>query len=76
MNPLHFGVVMVMNMAIGFITPPLGIHLFVGTGLDKRVKFNDLVRNIIPQFLVLVVVLMLVTYVEVFSLGLVDLLAA
>lgn len=73
MDPIHFGVVMVMNMAIGFITPPLGIHLFVGVGLDERVKFNDLVRHIIPQFLVLVVVLLLVTFIPGISMGLVDL---
>lgn len=76
MEPLHFGVVMVMNMAIGFITPPLGIHLFVGVGLDKRVIFNDLVRNIIPMFLSLVVVLMLVTYFEGISMFLVDILGS
>lgn len=73
MDPIHFGVVMVMNMAIGFITPPLGIHLFVGVGLDERVRFNDLVRHIIPQFLVLVVVLLLVTFIPAFSMGLLDL---
>lgn len=72
MDPIHFGVVMVMNMAIGFITPPLGIHLFVGVGLDRRVKFNDLVRNIIPQFLVLAVVLLLVTFIPALSMGLVN----
>lgn len=75
MSPVHFGVVMVMNMAIGFITPPLGIHLFVGVGLDKRVKFNDLVKNILVMFLVLTVVLMLVTYIEPISMFLVKLLS-
>lgn len=72
MDPLHFGVVMVMNLAIGFITPPLGMHLFVGVGLDERVEFNDLVKNIIPTFLVLVGVLLLVTFVPAFSMGLVN----
>ena len=73
MDPIHFGVVMVMNMAIGFITPPLGIHLFVGVGLDKRVKFNELVRAVMPQFVALVVVLMLITYIPEISMGLVNL---
>ncbi len=72
MDPLQFGVVMVMNLAIGFITPPLGMHLFVGVGLDERVEFNDLVKNIIPTFLVLVGVLLLVTFVPALSMGLVN----
>ena len=76
MDPIHFGVVMVMNMAIGFITPPLGIHLFVGVGLDKRVVFNDLVKNIIPMFLALVVVLMFVTYIPELSMFLVNIMGS
>jgi C4-dicarboxylate transporter DctM subunit len=71
-NPIHFGVVMVMNMTIGFITPPLGIHLFVGSGLDKRVKFNELVKEIWPQFITLCIILLLVTYVPDVSLFLVN----
>lgn len=70
-DPVHFGVIMVMNMAIGFVTPPLGIHLFVGVGLDKRVKFGDLVSEIWKPFLALVIVLMLVTYIPDISLFLV-----
>jgi len=61
-DPVQFGVIMVMNMTMGLITPPLGINLFVASGLDTRVKFPEVVKHILPPFLVLVVVLMLVTY--------------
>lgn len=73
-DPVQFGVVMVMNMTMGLITPPLGINLFVAAGLDKRVKFSEMVRHILPPFLVLVAVLMLVTYFPGISLSLVKLL--
>lgn len=73
-DPVHFGVIMVMNMTMGLITPPLGINLFVAAGLDTRVKFSDILKHILPPFLVLVVVLMLVTYVPDIALCMVKLL--
>ena len=73
---MQFGVVIVMNLTMGLITPPLGINLFVAEGLDKRVKFNEQVRAVIPLFIVLVIVLMLVTYVPDISLALVKVLRA
>ncbi len=75
-DPVQFGVVIVMNLTMGLITPPLGINLFVAEGLDKRVKFNEQVRAVIPLFIVLVIVLMLVTYVPDISLALVKVLRA
>ena len=50
-NPIHFGTIMVMNMTIGLITPPLGINLFVAQGIDKRATFSAICKNIIPLFL-------------------------
>jgi len=73
-HPVHFGVIMVLNMAIGFITPPTGIHIFVACGLDKRVTFNGVLREVFPMFVVLIVLLMLVTYIEPLSMGLIRLL--
>jgi C4-dicarboxylate transporter DctM subunit len=73
MDPLQFGVVMVMNMAIGLITPPLGINLFVGVGLDRRVKFNEVVSSVIPALVTLIIILMLVTYIPELSMFLVNL---
>ena len=70
-DPVQFGVVMVMNLTMGLITPPLGINLFVSTGIDKRVDFGDQVKRVMPMFILLVLVLMLVTYIPSISLMLV-----
>ena len=70
-DPIQFGVVMVMNLTMGLITPPLGINLFVANGIDKRVVFSEQVKKVIPMFIALVLVLMLVTYIPGISLFLV-----
>ena len=72
-DPIQFGVVMVMNLTMGLITPPLGINLFVATGIDKRVVFGEQVKHVLPMFILLVGVLMLVSYVPIISLFLVNL---
>ena len=73
-DPVQFGVIMVMNMTMGLITPPLGINLFVAAGIDKRGTFRDELKYIWPLFGVLVIVLMLVTYIPGISMTLVKLL--
>lgn len=59
---VHFGVIMVLNLAIGFITPPLGANLFMACQVGK-IKFDDLVKQIVPWIIVMIVVLMLITYI-------------
>lgn len=71
-NPVQFGVVMVMNLTMGLITPPLGINLFVAQGIDKRVTFGEQVKQVMPMFLLLCVILFLVTYVPEISLCLIS----
>lgn len=71
-DPVQFGVIMVMNMTIGLITPPLGINLFVAQGLDKRAPFSAICKNVLPLFLGEVLVLLLVTFIPSLSLGLVS----
>ncbi|MEM7021776.1 MAG: TRAP transporter large permease [Pseudomonadota bacterium] len=61
-DPIHFGVVMVLNLMIGMITPPIGLNLFVISAIAK-VGVIDVFRDAIPYFVVLVGVLLLVTYV-------------
>ncbi len=61
-HPLHFGVVVVMNLMIGLITPPLGLCLFVCCSVAK-VDFTKLVRAATPFILVEIVVLFIVTYI-------------
>lgn len=62
MDPVHFGVVMIFNLAIGTITPPVGTGLFVGAGV-ARVRVETAIRGLGPFYLLLVGVLLLVTYV-------------
>jgi TRAP-type C4-dicarboxylate transport system permease large subunit len=68
-DPIHFGVVMVLNLMIGMITPPIGLNLFVISAIAK-VGVIDIFKDAVPYFLVLVGVLMLVTYVPELSLTL------
>ncbi|CDZ75703.1 TRAP transporters [Peptoniphilus sp. ING2-D1G] len=62
MNPITFGIMLTMNLAIGFCTPPYGINLFVATAISK-VDIGALSKQIIKFIFALIVVLMLVTYV-------------
>ncbi|GAA0808407.1 TRAP transporter large permease [Faecalicatena orotica] len=66
MNPIQFGVMMVMNLSIGTITPPVGSVLFVGCSVAK-LKIEDVMRRLIPFFGAIVVALMFVTFVPAFS---------
>ncbi len=61
-DPVHFGVIMVVNLAIGLFTPPVGVCLFVACGIAK-ISITDTIRAFIPFFLVMVAVLLLITYV-------------
>ena len=71
-DPIHFGVIMVVNLAIGFVTPPVGVNLFVASGITK-VKIGS--RFPVRRFLSLIamsVVLGFVTFVPEISLFLID----
>ena len=61
-DPVHFGVIMVVNLAIGLFTPPVGVCLFVACGIAK-ISISDTIKAFIPFFLVMVGVLLLITYV-------------
>lgn len=58
---IHFGVIMIMNCAIGMITPPFGLCLFVITSISKE-KFMNVFKKTVPCMLVMLAVLMVVTY--------------
>jgi C4-dicarboxylate transporter, DctM subunit len=68
-DPIHFGVILVANLAIGFITPPLGVNLFVASSVGK-VKFERIVRAIIPFMVSMIICLLVITYVPELSLWL------
>lgn len=61
-SAVHFGIMMVVNLAIGFITPPVGVNLFVACGIGK-IKFQELVTAIIPFLVALLVALVFITYI-------------
>jgi tripartite ATP-independent transporter DctM subunit len=61
-DPVHFGIIVIFNLMIGLITPPLGLCLFVAEGIAK-VGMARLTRAILPFFLVQVLVLLILTFV-------------
>ena len=69
-NLVHFGVVMIVNLAIGLITPPVGANLFVGCGVGK-IDLKTMSVAVLPFVLSCLVVLLLVTYIPAISLFLV-----
>ena len=69
----HFGVMMILNLSIGFITPPVGSNLFVACGITGM-KFEKLVKSIWPFLLALIVALILVTFIPEITLFLPNLL--
>jgi C4-dicarboxylate transporter DctM subunit len=68
-NPIHLGVIMVMNLEIGMITPPLGLNLFVASGMSGM-SVLQVARAAVPSAVVLLAALLLVTYVPAISLTL------
>ncbi|SMP39867.1 TRAP transporter large permease [Anoxynatronum buryatiense] len=68
-HPVHFGIIMVFNLCIGTITPPVGPVLFIGCKVAD-LKIENVVRQLMPFFLSTVVVLMLVTFIPALSMTL------
>ncbi len=61
-DPVHFGIIMVCNLAIGFITPPLGMALFVAARVSNS-KLEVVLKGIIPFLCIMIACLMLITYI-------------
>ena len=72
-DPLHFGIIMIVNMEIGMLTPPVGLNLFVASTLTN-LSLKDVTISIIPWLCVLLFGLILTTYVPEISLWLPNLL--
>ncbi|GAA4273711.1 TRAP transporter large permease [Aquimarina gracilis] len=66
-DPIHFGIIMIMNLCIGLCTPPVGSVLFVGCGV-ANLSIQKVIRPLLPLFIVMIVVLVVVTYVPELSL--------
>ncbi|MFC5589453.1 TRAP transporter large permease [Sporosarcina soli] len=72
-DPVHFGVILVANLAIGFITPPLGVNLFVASSVGN-VRFEKIVVSVLPFLLSMIICLLVITYIPALSLWLPNLL--
>jgi tripartite ATP-independent transporter DctM subunit len=69
LDPVHFGIIMVLNLCIGLCTPPVGSVLFVGVGIAKT-TIEKVVKPLLPLFLAMILALFLVTYIPQLSLWL------
>jgi C4-dicarboxylate transporter, DctM subunit len=74
-DPVHFGMIMVVNLALGMITPPFGVNLFAACTV-ARISLDRIVGHLLPFVLVVVACLAIVTYVPALSLTLRDLVYA
>lgn len=62
----HFGIIMVVNLAIGFITPPLGVNLFVASRVGET-TLDNVIKGIIPFLVLMIVTLLVITYIPAVS---------
>jgi tripartite ATP-independent transporter DctM subunit len=69
MDPVHFGIMMVMNLCIGLCTPPVGSLLFIGVGVAGT-SIQKVIRPLLPLFIAMLAALMIVTFVPKLSLWL------
>ncbi len=70
-DPIHFGVIMVVNLAIGFVTPPIGVNLFVASSLSK-IPVMSISKKAMPMIGFFLIALLIITYVPAVSLVLVS----
>ncbi len=68
-DPIHLGVIITVNMEIGMLTPPVGLNLFVASGISG-LSLGEVVKASLPWFFFLLVGLLVITYVPAISLWL------
>jgi C4-dicarboxylate transporter DctM subunit len=61
-NPIHFGIIMIVNLEIGYITPPVGINLFVASGIFKE-ALGDVIKSVVPLIGIFLIGLMLISFI-------------
>lgn len=69
LEPVHFGIIMVLNLSVGLGTPPVGSLLFIGCSVSQ-VKIETVIRPLLPMFVVMIICLLLVTYIPEISMWL------
>ncbi len=62
LDPIHFGIILIMNLSIGLCTPPVGSVLFIGCSV-ANVKISDVIKPLIPLYIAMIIILLLITYV-------------
>lgn len=67
MAPIHFGIMMVVNLAIGFVTPPIGVNLFVASSLTD-IPVVDIAKRAMPLIGFFLIALLLITFIPQISL--------
>jgi TRAP-type C4-dicarboxylate transport system permease large subunit len=73
MDPHHFGIVMMLALGIGLLTPPVGSTLFVGCAIGK-IRIEDMIKPMLPFYIIMIITLFIITYVPQISLWLPNLL--
>jgi tripartite ATP-independent transporter DctM subunit len=68
-HPLHFGIILIMNLCIGLCTPPVGTVLFLGCGIANT-TVTKIIRHLLPFFAAMIIVLLVCTYMPQISLAL------
>lgn len=69
LSPIHFGIIMVLNLSVGLCTPPVGSVLFIGCSVAK-VRIETVIKPLLPMFAAMIIVLLLVTFIPSLSLWL------
>ncbi len=59
-DPIHFGIIMIVNLEIGYLTPPIGINLFVASGIFKE-PLTDVIKSVLPFLVVMILGLTIIT---------------
>ena len=68
MNPIHFGIMMVVNLAIGFVTPPIGVNLFVASSLTD-IPIMKIANKAMPMIIYFLIALLLITFIPAISIA-------
>ena len=71
-NPVHLGIIFLTNLEIGYLTPPVGLNLFISSFRFNR-PITEVIRSVLPFILILLIALVIITYIPQLSLWLVDL---
>jgi TRAP-type C4-dicarboxylate transport system permease large subunit len=72
-DPIHFGIIMMLTLGLGLVTPPVGVTLFIGSAISGE-KIGALAKSMIPFYLLFLIAILIITFVPAVSMFLPDLL--